>query len=99
MSESLNILHPQPQNKLLGLPFPWAITIMAAICMIAFSAVFYSFGVFFKPMANEFGWSRSAVSITLLIRALTATAFVVPAGVLADRYGPRWFLAGSMLLL
>ncbi len=77
---------------------PWAMTIMAALSMIAFAAIFYSFGVFFKPMANEFDFSRSAVSITVLIRAMTSAVLVLPAGALTDKYGPRWIVVPALLL-
>lgn len=49
----------------------------------------YSFGIFFKPMLKEFGFSRAvlsgAYSINMLIQAI-ACIFI---GKLSDKYGPR----------
>lgn len=46
-------------------------------------------GLFFKPLQNEFGWSRSAIAAVQTIARL-AEALVAPiVGPLIDRYGPR----------
>jgi len=57
------------------------------------------FGVFFKPIAEEFAWNREAVSIAVLIRWVIVAVLVVPAGALCDRCGPRKVLVPSFLLL
>jgi len=50
---------------------------------------FYSIGVFLKPVAAEFGWTRAAVSTVSLVAALTL-AFSAPLiGRLADFVGAR----------
>ncbi|HPK53370.1 MAG TPA: MFS transporter [Smithellaceae bacterium] len=58
------------------------------ILMIAWGAQ-YSFGVFFKPMLNDFGVSRAfisgAYSINLIIQAVSC----IFTGKLCDKYGPR----------
>jgi len=58
----------------------------------------WSFGVFFKPLASEFGWSRAVVSSGY-------TAFLIGFGIssivfgrLADTYSPRPILLVSALL-
>ncbi len=46
-------------------------------------------GFFFKPLQNEFGWSRSAIAAVQTI-ARVLEALVAPlVGPLIDRYGPR----------
>lgn len=75
------------------------------ILMVAWGAQ-YSFGVFFKPMLKEFGFSRAvlsgAYSINLIIQAIAC----IFTGKLSDRYGPRLvvtvcgtFLGASYLLM
>ncbi|MCG6534167.1 MAG: MFS transporter [Syntrophales bacterium LBB04] len=58
------------------------------ILMIAWGAQ-YSFGVFFKPMLKEFGFSRAvlsgAYSTNLIIQAIAC----IFTGKLSDKYGPR----------
>ncbi|PIU57580.1 MAG: MFS transporter, partial [Chloroflexi bacterium CG07_land_8_20_14_0_80_51_10] len=59
----------------------------------------YSYSVFFKPLQDEFGWTRaevsSVVTIFLLVYALCSLAF----GRLTDRYGPRVAIAAGALVL
>ncbi len=58
----------------------------------------FSFGVFLKPMTEEFGWSRSSLSGALAIAGL-ATAFLRPlAGYLSDRYDPVKMALLGMLM-
>lgn len=50
---------------------------------------FYSIGLFLKPMAGEFGWSRGQASLGPLIGIL-ALGFISPfVGRIIDRYGAR----------
>src|SRR5438105_4991947 len=49
----------------------------------------FTFGVFLKPITQDFGWDRSTVSLALVV-GLGMTACCVPvAGRLIDRYGIR----------
>ena len=49
----------------------------------------YSFGVFFKPLLVEFGWTRAMTSGAFSL-SLVLTGFLsVVAGKLTDRFGPR----------
>jgi MFS family permease len=53
------------------------------------SLLVFTFGVFLKPIAAEFGWSRESVSSAFGIAAL-AVALCSPAiGMLVDRHGAR----------
>lgn len=63
------------------------------------AGIFSSFGVFFKPLLNEFGWSRAALSgaASMAVMVMGATAMVV--GHLTDRVGPRVLMAISAVLL
>src|SRR5580692_1189119 len=49
----------------------------------------YAIGLFIDPLAREFGWSRSAISLWSLWQ-MGALACITPvAGVLIDRFGTR----------
>lgn len=52
------------------------------------SIVVYTFGVFLKPLTQEFGWSRESVSLAFGIAAMTVAACSPPLGMLLDRFGP-----------
>jgi len=53
------------------------------------SIVIYTFGIFLKPVAAEFGWSRAEVSLAFTITALTVAACSPAIGRLLDRFPAR----------
>lgn len=59
----------------------------------------YSFGVFFKPMVNEFGFSRAALSGAYSIGLVIQSVACIFTGKLCDKYGPRLVvtICGSLL--
>jgi nitrate/nitrite transporter NarK len=74
----------------------WGVALAAATGVLFASFFFVSFAVFVKPLANEFGGSRQAVSIAYAVMTLSA-AFAAPfVGHLLDRHGPRWICAPSL---
>ena len=87
-----------------GLAAGWYIIIGAGLVMFGAAGSRFSFGVFLKPLTEDFGWSRGSLSGALAVAGL-ATAFLRPgAGWLADRYDPvkiallGMVLAGGALL-
>ena len=50
----------------------------------------YCFGVFLKPMAAEFGLSRSVISMAAAINMLVYSSGSIFAGRMLDRIAPRW---------
>jgi len=59
---------------------------------------YYAFGVFFKPVLTEFGWTRAmvsgAASLSMVVNGLVAIAM----GGLTDRFGPRLVMTTCGLL-
>jgi len=53
------------------------------------SLLVYTFSIFLKPIATEFGWSREAVSAAFGFAALSVAACSPPLGLLLDRYPAR----------
>ena len=52
--------------------YGWFIVASGFIILFCYAGSgFYSFGVFIKPLENEFGWSRSAIALTISIYLLT----------------------------
>ena len=66
--------------------------------MVGFSLYAYTFGVFVKPLAAQFGWKRQAISQGFAISALAAAVCSPLAGRWLDRYGPRRLLLACMAL-
>jgi OFA family oxalate/formate antiporter-like MFS transporter len=79
--------------------YPWVVVILAPILLLVGYFFNYTFGVFFKPVAETFNWSRATVAGAFSIRSLVAAAFVIPMGYWADRYGPRRVLLPCFALL
>ncbi|ADZ89729.1 MFS transporter [Marinomonas mediterranea] len=63
------------------------------------SIYFYSIGIFMKPLAAEFGWTRADSSLGALIGTLCAAAMVIPTGWLVDRFGSVKVCLVSLALL
>lgn len=59
------------------------------ICMIGYSTWLYCFGVFFRPMAGEFGWSSTATSFAYSLRSVEGGLAAPVVGWSVDKYGPR----------
>ena len=51
---------------------------------------FYSFGVFFVPIMEEFGWTRGVISGVLFVSGITYAVAVPLIGSIADRFGYKW---------
>jgi len=62
-------------------------------------AVFYGFTAIFEPIAGEFGWSYTLISIAASIRGLEAGLLAPVVGILVDRWGPRRVIFGGVLLM
>ncbi|HEX2520533.1 MAG TPA: MFS transporter [Terriglobia bacterium] len=69
----------------------WRVTVASGIgVFVSFgSLLVYTFGIFLKPLTEEFAWSRQAVSLAFGIAAMALAAASPPLGYLIDRFGPR----------
>jgi predicted MFS family arabinose efflux permease len=69
----------------------WGVAIAAGVgVFVSFASLLvYTFGIFLKPLAEEFAWSREAVSAAFGIAAMTVAVCSPPLGYLLDRVSPR----------
>ncbi len=58
-----------------------------------------SYGVFFNPLVNEFGWSRASVAGAASVSILVHGLLSIFVGALNDRIGPRLIMTGCGLLM
>ena len=76
------------------------IIVLIAFCISAMSGgIWVSFGVFFKPMLTEFGWTRAMLSGASSLRGFLMAFFGIGAGRLTDKFGPRPVVTACSLVL
>jgi len=81
-----------------GIFYGYIVVMAAALIMIAVYGVHYSFGVFFKPVLTEFGWTRAMTSGAFSLAWLAHGLIGIVMGGLNDRLGPRIVLTICGLL-
>ena len=69
--------------------YGWAIVAAAFTLMFTGFGVVYTFAAFFKAFQTEFGAPRAHVSMVFGLSAFLYFLLGAPAGMLADRFGPR----------
>lgn len=69
------------------------------IIMSAMWGGYYAFGVFFKPLLNEFGWTRAMTSGAFSLSSIINGFFTIWMGLLTDRFGPRMVMTICGLFL
>jgi MFS family permease len=76
----------------------WRVALAACLGVMAgFGSLFvYTFSVFVKPLAAQFGWSREAISSGFAIAAVTLGAVSPLLGRWIDRFGPRRIILPCM---
>ena len=90
--QSPPLLEAAAPNLESSLTYPgWQIVLAGFFgVMVSFAAIVpYTFGLFIKPLAADFGWHREAISAGFSIAALTVAAASPFLGFLLDRFGPR----------
>ena len=92
-----------PKRKTLF--YGWFVVLGSALVVFGVAGSQFSFGVFLKPMTEDFGWSRATLSLAFGTTFMLSGLFRPVAGYLADRYDPKHValsgvvLMGAMLLL
>ena len=79
--------------------YGWFIVAACFIATFTCGEALWSFGVFFKPMEKEFGWSRALISSGYTGFLFGYAISAMAAGRLADRYSPRPILFLSACLV
>lgn len=85
-----------PANRQAGLEgspdYPgWRVVFASSVGVLTgfASLLVYTFGIFLKPLTEEFGWSREQASLAFGVAAMTVAVCSPLLGSLLDRYGPR----------
>jgi MFS family permease len=67
--------------------------------IMAMWAPYYAFGVFFKPVLTELGWTRALTSGAFSLAMITHGLLAIIMGTLNDKFGPRMVITLSGCLL
>jgi MFS family permease len=69
----------------------WLVAVASGVgVLVSFASLLvYTFGIFLKPLTEEFAWSRESVSAAFGIAAMTVAVCSPLLGYLLDRYSPR----------
>lgn len=87
-------MHPldTSANNESSLRWPGWRTVAAAHLGVMFSfgsIIVYTFSIFLKPLAADFGWSREAISRAFAFAAMSVAVASPLLGIALDRFGPR----------
>ncbi|MBW2067124.1 MAG: MFS transporter [Deltaproteobacteria bacterium] len=79
--------------------YGWYVLAASSIILFFNQGARMSIGVMFKPMILELGWDRSSISLAVFLNFVGFALAVSLVGKFYDRYGPKWVIIISTLLL
>ena len=82
-----------------GTFYGWFVVMGCSLVALGTAGTQFSFGVFLQPMTEEFGWSRSTLSLAFGITFMLSGLLRPLAGYLADRYSPKLVALSGVALL
>ena len=91
-------LHQYPKNEP-RLFYGYIVVVSAFLIMVVSWSLYSSFGVFFKPLLTEFGWTRAMTSGAFSLSMIIYGLLGIVVGGLTDRFGPRVVLTFCGFLL
>ncbi|MBN1319600.1 MAG: MFS transporter [Thermoleophilia bacterium] len=78
--------------------YGWIVVITSFVLLIGSFGTWLSFGVFLKPLSEEFGWSRAATSGAMSILMGVSGLIGIVMGRFTDRYSTRLVIIIGMLI-
>lgn len=82
-----------------GFFYGYTVVLAASFSMVLIFSVHYSFGIFFKPLSTEFGWTRAMTAGAFSLVWIAQGALAIVMGGLNDRFGPRLVLTACGALI
>lgn len=90
---------PEEKSGRSPLFYGWYILAASFIILFFNAGGRFSISVMFKPIAAEFGWSRSTISLAFFLQMAVYAVSLSLVGRIYDRYGPKWVIIISTLFL
>lgn len=72
--------------------YGWIVVAACTLMIFVTYGLIYSYGVFFKPLAEHFQWDRGAVSLIYSLAIIIRGISAIGVGWLADKYSSRWIM-------
>jgi MFS family permease len=69
--------------------YGYIIVSLAFLILVVLWGTMFSFGVFFKPLSADFGWTRALTSGAFSLYWVVVGILSIVMGRLTDRFGPR----------
>ena len=82
------------------LPFFYGWVVLSCVCCAGFARqgpAVATLSIFIEPMTEEFGWSRTAMSVAVSIGGILAALASPVLGPVQDRYGARRMLCAAVI--
>jgi MFS family permease len=79
--------------------YGWVMVFLAVIGLTVLGIQAYSFGIFMKPVTEELQVTRGALALATTLPGILGGLFQIYAGRLTDKYGPRFLVTASGVLI
>ncbi len=89
----------QPPGARSAFFYGYTVAILAFVIILVVYGLRFSYGVFFKPMSSELGWSSATTSLVYSISMLMEGLLNIFLGGVVDKYGPRLVVTFSGILV
>jgi len=83
------------ENKKPKFFYGYIVVVAGFIVLVILNGTLYSFGVFLKPLAAEFGWTRAMTAGAYSMFMFLCGFLYIISGRLNDRFGPRVVMTAS----
>ena len=77
------------QRTVFGVYQGWVVVIAVMLALAVSSGGRFLFGIVLKPVSEEFGWSRTELSLAITISVIALSVLQPLVGILVDRFGSR----------
>jgi MFS family permease len=75
--------------------YGYVVVAAALLIDLMLAGIHFTFGVFFKPVSGEFGWTRAATSGAFTFYSIFHGLLFIVTGRISDRFGPKPMLIAS----
>jgi len=96
MSASNSVPSAQPQSSF---NYGYVMVVAGFVILLLNVGMLVAIGVFFKPILNEFGWTRAITSGPISLSYLVSGVVYIFSGILADRFGPRKVITALVIIM